>query len=202
MIDKKIILCDTNSVLCNYWEEYFKDEPNVEIHNDDFREIFGWDCIVSPGNSFGLMTGGIDKHIIEFFGQDLMKRVQGVINVRYFGEQPVGTSILVGTGHYTHRFLCHAPTMRVPKVIKGTDAPYLAMRAVLIEIMYGGYSDLGINTILIPGLGAGTGLMNLKSVAHQMYWAYMSIKNPYVGKPSMVHAIAIDDIVFENKEEY
>ena len=44
------------------------------------------------------MDGGVDLAITNFFGVDLMKRVQERILRDYLGEQPVGTSMIVETG--------------------------------------------------------------------------------------------------------
>jgi len=53
-----------------------------------------------------------------------MKRVQERILQDYLGEQPVGTSIIVETGHHKHPFIAHTPTMRVPMPIATTDNVY------------------------------------------------------------------------------
>jgi O-acetyl-ADP-ribose deacetylase (regulator of RNase III) len=87
--------------------------------------------MVSAANSFGLMDGGVDLAITNFFGPALQARVQQVILACYDGEQPVGTSFIVETGHPAHPFLAHTPIMRVPMPIAGTDYVYLAMKAML-----------------------------------------------------------------------
>ena len=45
--------------------------------------------MVSAANSFGLMDGGVDLAITNFFGVDLMDRVQAHILRDYLGEQPI-----------------------------------------------------------------------------------------------------------------
>jgi hypothetical protein len=47
--------------------------------------------------------------------------VQHRIIDEFFGEQPVGTDFVVATGYPAIPFLAHAPTMRVPGSILGTD---------------------------------------------------------------------------------
>ncbi len=49
-------------------------------------------------------------------------------------EQPVGTAFVTETGNSKHPWLVHAPTMRVPLIIDGTDAVYNATRAALLAI--------------------------------------------------------------------
>ena len=53
-----LIVCDCNANLCKEWQRYFKNETNVKVICDDFRNIFEYDCVVSPANSFGFMDGG------------------------------------------------------------------------------------------------------------------------------------------------
>jgi predicted kinase len=54
------------------------------------------------------------------------KRVQHSILDQFFGEQPVGTAFVLATNHSDVPFLAHAPTMRVPGNIEGTDKVYAA----------------------------------------------------------------------------
>lgn len=170
----KLILCDLSADLCNEWIKWFKDEQNVTIINDRFENVTEYDCIVSPANSFGLMDGGFDLALTKYFGEQLMKRVQNAIIHQYYGEQPVGTSLIVKTGNPNHPYLAHTPTMRVPMDISQTDNVYNAMRAMLIEVKK--YPN--ISSVLCPGLGTLTGKMPYKKAAWQMYLAYMSIRNP------------------------
>lgn len=61
----------------------------------EFQKLPEFDCMVSPANSFGLMDGGIDFYISEFFGWDLLPKVQQAILDEWAGEQPVGTCMIV-----------------------------------------------------------------------------------------------------------
>lgn len=94
-----LILCDCNPILCTEWEKNFRDEPKVQIVCGDFKSVPEYDCIVSPANSFGIMDGGLDLALINYFGNELMKRVQDRIKTEYAGEQPVGTCLIVETGN-------------------------------------------------------------------------------------------------------
>ena len=108
----KLILCDTNERLCAAWKQRFAGEPDVEVIHSRFEDVAEYDAIVSPGNSFGLMDVGIDAAIIDYFGYELMQRVQAEIMAQYCGEQPVGTCLLVRIDHAQHSVLAHTPTMR------------------------------------------------------------------------------------------
>src|SRR5688500_3344085 len=110
---ERLILVDPNPQIVEAWREYF-DHPSVEVVAARFEQLPAYDCMVSAANSFGLMDGGVDLAITRFFGYELMDRVQQRIIRDYFGEQPVGTSMLVETGHPAHPWLAHTPTMRIP----------------------------------------------------------------------------------------
>ncbi|WP_052055348.1 macro domain-containing protein [Myxosarcina sp. GI1] len=66
--------------------------------------------MVSAGNSFGLMDDGVDLAIIRYFGIDLMDKVQEYIIREFRGEQPVGTSFIIETGHPQHQTISHYQT--------------------------------------------------------------------------------------------
>lgn len=169
-----LILCDCNSILCTEWEKNFKNEPKVQIVCGDFKSVPEYDCIVSPANSFGIMDGGFDLALVNYFGHELMKRVQDKIKTKYAGEQPVGTCLIVETGNKKHPYLAHTPTMRIPRIIKEYDTVYNAMRAMLLAVQK--HSD--IKTVLCTGLGTATGKVPLTIAAKQMYLAYKSVVQP------------------------
>lgn len=169
----KLILVAPDSSLAAAFYEHFNYLPNVEIVNDYFEWLSSFDCLVSPANSFGMMDGGMDAAIINFFGSSLMERVQQRILADYLGEQPVGTSMIVETGHLKHPFLAHTPTMRVPMSIIGTDIPYIAMWAMLLAVRYHNqHFQYKISSIACPGLGTGIGRVPYSEAARQMALAY------------------------------
>lgn len=178
-MDISLVLVDTTAALCEAWREAFADLPRVTIVNAQFHTVETFDCMVSPANSFGLMDGGIDAAIIRFFGYPLMDRVQQHIIEEYLGEQPVGTSFIVPTGHPAHRWLAHTPTMRVPMEIAQTDHVYLAMWAMLRAVYHHNRAQEDkITTIACPGLGTGTGRVPFREAARQMALAYRHFLNP------------------------
>ncbi|NES06015.1 MAG: phage tail protein [Okeania sp. SIO2F4] len=169
----KLILVAPNPLLSNAFQENFHYLPNIEIINNYFESVPEYDCLVSPANSFGLMDGGMDAAIIRYFGDYLMTLVQQKILDEYLGEQPVGTSMIVETGHPQHPFLAHTPTMRVPMSIAGTDIPYVAMWAMLLAIRrHNRQQEKQIRTVVCPGLGTGIGQVSYQEAARQMALAY------------------------------
>ncbi|MEB3178570.1 MAG: macro domain-containing protein [Nostocaceae cyanobacterium] len=175
----KLILVAPNVQLFAAFQEHFNYLPNVEIVNNYFEWLSKYDCLVSPANSFGMMDGGMDAAIIRFFGHSLMTKVQQHILEEFLGEQPVGTSFILETGHPKHPFLAHTPTMRVPMSIAGTDIPYIAMWAMLLAVRrHNQYAKRKIDSVACPGLGTGIGRVPYHEAARQMALAYDNFLHP------------------------
>jgi O-acetyl-ADP-ribose deacetylase (regulator of RNase III) len=169
----KLILVDPLTDLCQAWKTQFKNLPSVSVVNDRFENLPEFDCMVSAANSFGLMDGGVDLAIIRFFGIKLMDNVQQHILTEFLGEQPVGTSFIIETGHPKHPFLAHTPTMRVPMTITRTDNVYTAMWAMLLAVHHHNQTATAkIKTVACPGLGTLTGRVPVDEAARQMALAY------------------------------
>jgi O-acetyl-ADP-ribose deacetylase (regulator of RNase III) len=174
-----LILVDPQAAVCAALRERFASLANVEVVQGRFEQLTAYDCLVSAGNSFGLMDGGVDRAIIQHFGRDLQTRVQQLILDEYLGEQPVGTSLIVPTGNADHPFLAHTPTMRVPMPIARTDNVYLAMWAMLLVVrQHNRHGARSIGSILCPGLGTGTGKVPPDEAARQMALAYEHFLSP------------------------
>jgi O-acetyl-ADP-ribose deacetylase (regulator of RNase III) len=179
MSEFKVILVDPKQELCDEFRKHFRELPRVDFVVGIFEELPEYDCMVSAANSFGLMDGGVDLAISNFFGWDLQERVQDRIIAEFRGEQPVGTSILVPTYHPDHPFIAHTPTMRVPMPITRTDNVYLAMGAWLRAVQgYNVTSGQPIRSVACPGLGTTTGRMRFSEAARQMALAYRNFLNP------------------------
>lgn len=176
----EIILIDPIAALCKEWKLEFSDFPSVKIQQGYFENVKDYDCLVSPANSFGLMDGGVDLAIRNYFGMKLQYNVQKVIQREFYGEQPVGTSTIVLTEHEEHPFLAHTPTMRVPMDISKTDNVYNAFFALLRTITNHNKTNnsIRIEKVLCPGLGTATGRMEYKEAARQMATAYRNFLNP------------------------
>lgn len=164
---------DTNPDVCEELYEQFSIFPNVEVYERKFQDVEDYDCLVSPANSFGMMDGGIDKDITEYFGNQLERRVQEHILSNYSGEQPVGTSFIIPTHHPNHPFLAHTPTMQTPQDITGTKNVYYAMKAMLSAVQeYNVSHGNPIQTVLCPGMGTLCGNMMASEAVAQMLLAY------------------------------
>lgn len=175
----RLILVDRGKELCDVLRWEFRPHPEVEIVHGRFEDLPTYDCVITAGNSFGLMDAGIDLAVVRYFGRHVMELIQKRILDDYLGEQPVGTCIIVPTDHAAHPFVAHAPTMRVPMNIQGTDHIYLAFWASLIAVhRHNRIEAREIKTLACPGLGTGTGGMNPLEAAIQLRLAYEHFKKP------------------------
>jgi O-acetyl-ADP-ribose deacetylase (regulator of RNase III) len=179
MSDLHLILVDPKPALCRAFQKAFAGLPNVEVIQGYFERLPAFDCMVSAANSFGLMDGGVDGAITNFFGDQLMDRVQQRILDDYLGEQPIGTSLIIETQHQKHPYIAHTPTMRVPTSIAETENAYVAMWAMLLAVRrHNRTSAPPIHQIACPGLGTATGRMLFDEAARQMALAYSNFLNP------------------------
>ncbi len=173
----KIVLADINNDLCDIWEEDFLRHPHVSIFRGNMLEAPG-NTIVSPANSFGFMTGGVDYAISQYLGWHVQERIQKEIRGRDCEELLVGEALSVYTDNDKFPYLISAPTMRVPSFIDGTINAYLATRAALAEaglIQYKLNANRKQPPEIIPiftGMGTGTGRMHLGTCSMQMLDAY------------------------------
>lgn len=162
-------LVDINTRMVIAWKNEFSNYANLEIHEGSIFEQNA-QAIVSPANSFGIMDGGLDGKLRDFFGKEIENLVRDKIEKEYFGELPVGCAVTVKTGNKNFPILISAPTMRVPENIATTQNVYLSMRAILLQCLIN-----NIESVLIPGLGALSGQMPFEIVARQMRVAYDKI---------------------------
>jgi O-acetyl-ADP-ribose deacetylase (regulator of RNase III) len=171
----RLSLCDINADMADAWLTSFFGLDTVEILQGDLMETSA-DALVSPANSFGDMSGGVDKRIDEFLGGAAQEAIVAQIRDQFYGELPVGMALVVPLLNHRVPFIIAAPTMRVPEDVADTRNAYLAMRAVLVAVQkHNAQSQTPIRTVAIPGLCTGVGRMPLSVAAHQMRVAYDNI---------------------------
>ena len=163
----QVTLVDTDNILVRAWQYEFGAFPAVRLMAGS---IFCVDAntLISPANSFGVMDGGLDGKLRDFFGSGLEKRVRERIRSQFHGELPVGLATTLETGHSQYPYLICAPTMRFPMEVPSTVNAYLAMKAILNEAT--AYPEQ--LSIAVPGLCSLSGRMPPTSVARQMRIAY------------------------------
>jgi O-acetyl-ADP-ribose deacetylase (regulator of RNase III) len=165
--------------MCEAFRLRFAGLPGARVIQGRFEDLEPHDCFVTAGNAFGLMTAGIDAAVVRRFGNALMRRVQQRIMDEFLGEQPVGTAFIVPTDDPTLPFLAHAPTMRVPGSIDGTDRVYAATWAALLAIAAHNRSDdRKIEVAAFPAMGTGFGGVSFGEAARQMAVAYRHLLEP------------------------
>jgi O-acetyl-ADP-ribose deacetylase (regulator of RNase III) len=170
----RISLCDTNEEMVDAWIDTFRDVDAVEIVQGDLLDL-KCQALVSPCNSFGDMSGGLDKRIDDFFEGAAQRSVVAAIREQWLGELPVGAALLVPLHRDSIRFLVVAPTMRVPGNVAGTINAYLSMRATLVAILQHNGRGAVIERLGMPGLCTGVGGMNCGLAARQMRAAYDNV---------------------------
>jgi O-acetyl-ADP-ribose deacetylase (regulator of RNase III) len=180
-------LIHPDQAMCDAFTRRFAGLPGVRVIRGRFEDLEPHDCFVTAGNAFGLMTAGIDAAVVGRFGVELMQRVQRHIADEFHGEQPIGTAFVIGTGDDRLPYIAHAPTMRVPGNIAGTDKVYVATWAALLAIdAHNRQSDRKIYTAAFPAMGTGFGGMPFIEAARQMTAAYRSFLEP-VKAPNWDH---------------
>ncbi|PQO43750.1 macro domain-containing protein [Blastopirellula marina] len=172
-------LVHPDPAVCETLLARFTGLPHVSVQTCRFENLPPHDCFVTAANSFGMMTAGIDAAVVAFHGERLMKRVQDRILDEYLGEQPIGTALVVETGTPGYPFVVHAPTMRVPGSIEGTDKIYAATFAALTAIYrHNVTSAQKITTVAFPAMGAGFGGVEKSEAGRQMAAAYRNFLEP------------------------
>lgn len=169
----KIYLLDNNPIITTAWTQYFQNEKDIVIINSDFKTFMDKhkvDCVVSPGNSKGIMMGGYDAAITDYFGLELTKNVQAYIQKKFKGLQPIGTAFIVDIPKSKTK-LIHSPTMVSPQIIKDTKVVHDCMYATLRVA-----NDNKIDSIVIPAFGGSTGRVGPYDIAKLMFEAYREIK--------------------------
>lgn len=162
-------MCDYNSVN-KYFDDFLSayDGITIEVVRSDIISCDA-EVIASAGNSFGMMDGGIDK-IINYNLNFISSNVQEILRERYFGECPVGDCILVKTDHQKFKYLCYAPTMRVPENVSTTINAYLALKSVLIKCL-----NHKVKSVVVPLFCGGAGEMPVNKICHQYRMALESL---------------------------
>jgi O-acetyl-ADP-ribose deacetylase (regulator of RNase III) len=156
-------LVDMDQELVDIWGVHFQQFQNVYIACSDILDV-AENTIVSPANSYGYMDGGIDAQYVKFFGYSIQEKVRHAISLRVDGYLPVGSALLVETGHTRISYLITAPTMLGLGQVPAPNS-FFAMAAVL-KIVHE-HRDK-ISKVFCPGLGTGVGGVPPEMAAEEM----------------------------------
>ena len=183
----KIYLCAREDDLFNAWKLHCDHHDFVTVTRQDIMSIDA-EAIVSPANSFGFMTGGIDLHYRNYLGQSIEDDLRKNINLEFDCELVVGRATSVEVFNppqlVKYKYVIAAPTMRVPENVSHTINAFLAAKAALIEAQ-----KLGVCSIVFPGLGTGTGGMLPGDCAKQVNAAinYVLVDKKIYGGPKSLY---------------
>ena len=185
----KIILCGNDTEATSAFVDQFFEIACVQIVLGNILDL-DTTALVSPANSFGEMSGGLDKAIDNFYDQRAQKTAMKMIQEKYFGELPVGNAEILSMATEIFPYLILAPTMRIPgKLPNDSINAYLAMRAALISIEeFNRFKPGGISSVAIPSFCTGVGGMQYIESAKQMRTAFEMIvmkKHKEVLHPSL-----------------
>jgi len=174
--DLKIYIIDRNLRKVLELEEAFMGIDNIFPCYADITEFYPQhkdeiDCLVSPANAFGYMTGGYDAALSDILGWDSQYKVRKYIKDHYYGEQPVGSSFIIDTDIEGLK-LIHTPTMQYPSIIKDYMVVYQCMRTTLMCAL-----ENDVKCIVIPVFGGACGGVPGDVAAKKMKEAYLQIKN-------------------------
>ena len=162
----KIYLCAREDDLFNAWKLFCGHYNFVTVTKQDIMSIEA-DAVVSPSNSFGFMSGGIDLHYKNYFGRGIEDNLRRKIELEFNHELLVGQATSVEIFNppplIKYKYMISAPTMRVPENVSHTINAYLASKAALMEAI-----RIGASSIVFPGLGTGTGCMLSEDCAKQV----------------------------------
>lgn len=178
---------DRNSRVVDAIKEKFSGRGSSEVSfhfiNDDIFSIPA-DAYVTAGNSYAIMSGGIDLAFRNMFGTRLQDIIQEEIFFKGEGKLSVGEAISVKTklnNQATH--IIYAPTMEKLQDISNTKNVYFAFSAILDKSYSLSQNEYKSNFVVAcPGLGCLTGQMPYDKMADQLleawlFWQYDVFKS-------------------------
>ena len=168
----QIEICIPDAKQYQIAKEIFQDQPNFTVAHKSITQA-SYPVIITAGNSFGEMNGGVDKivnlHLSSYTPDKYISDdVKKIIETQFIGELPVGQSVLLRTNHPLHKFLIYTPTMRVAEDVSNTLNAYLAFRGALLYAK----NLMGVST---PLFCTGAGGMDIRKACLQMKEAYISV---------------------------
>lgn len=169
-----IIFFDYNKEKISQYQKVLGNINNTIFINcllEDLFKKYNVDILVSPANSYGAMTGGIDRDIVKLFPV-VEKNVLKKVNESVYSDSSSRKYIPVGKCKHVSlnngKILLIAPTMQLPQNIVGTDNIELAFSAILEAIKH--LDDCVI--VACPCLGTGVGGMSGTESAMQILSAW------------------------------
>lgn len=169
-----IELCIPNKSTYDIVKSIVNSHNNIKVPNVSITQA-QYSAIVSAGNSFGQMNGGVDGYINTLLSNSYSRMgdiVQSNIFTNYAGELPVGSSIIVNVENNKFKYLIYSPTMRIAEPVGDSINAYIAFRSTILTAIKN-----GIVCFSSPIFCTGAGEMSVERSCRQMIEAYNSIYN-------------------------
>ena len=172
-MNMRIILVDKNPAVVKALHTAFAAERGFDFAFGSLLDQ-AVDAWVTPTNSHGDMSGGLDGAIRGRLGAPIQARVQAEIRRQHGGYLPVGFATCVATGRQSPSFLISAPTMSEASVdVSATLNAALACCAALQAVaQYNREHHNVIRSLAMTGLGTGTGRVSPETCADLMFTAF------------------------------
>ncbi|MCK5520058.1 MAG: macro domain-containing protein [Candidatus Marinimicrobia bacterium] len=153
---------------------------NLQSKFQDFEDIikikygnildYANGCLVSPANTMGEMSGGLDRQYYNYFGKEIQSTVRNRILPLPNARLPIGNIISIETKHQLIPILLIAPTVDLEK---GRDSePQIAGRVFFNLLKYHSKSQFSEMDLYIPLLGDGVGGLDSNFVIEEMKKAF------------------------------
>ncbi|MEU7866228.1 macro domain-containing protein [Dactylosporangium sp. NPDC049140] len=169
----RVVLSDVNAKVVQSWMSAFADEPGVEIVKGSIlnQHVDAW---VTPTNSHGVMSGGVDAVILRQLGPGIQLRVQHAIRDEFGGTLPIGAAVCVPSGAANPKYLISAPTMHAQaENVRHTLNVALACAAAFQAVHMQNEREPGsITSVALVGMGAATGKVPPQVCANLMWAGY------------------------------
>ena len=144
----------------------------ANIKNKNFKIVHGnlleqKGVLVTAGNSFGFMDGGLDLEFVKKYGWSLQYEIQSQIKSKPLRELLIGENLILKLGD--NKTLIYTPTMRVPSILGPENINvYLSFKGIIAECIKN-----NIKEINVPLLGEGVGRVPIDIIVRQMEQGYI-----------------------------
>jgi O-acetyl-ADP-ribose deacetylase (regulator of RNase III) len=168
-----LTLVDLNPRMVAAWRGVFAGVEGVQVVQGSLLAMPG-DAWVNPTNARCAMDGGLDLAVKQHLGAPIQARVRRAVRTTYGEFLPVGCATCVETGRERPRYLVSTPTMHLASEnISATLNVALACAAAFQAVRMRNEATPGaIRSVVMPGLGAGTGRVPPEACADLMWTAW------------------------------
>eukprot|EP01130_Rhizamoeba_saxonica_P011824 TRINITY_DN4929_c0_g2_i1.p1 TRINITY_DN4929_c0_g2~~TRINITY_DN4929_c0_g2_i1.p1 ORF type:complete len:1295 (-),score=275.79 TRINITY_DN4929_c0_g2_i1:35-3886(-) len=210
---------DPSESVCAKYHQTFSSTEKVNVKQAHIEDLTECDCIVVPmPTAFGIASeNSCMGEILSVLGTDFLRRLRNSIKRKFFGEQPLGTAVIIRVALPNIRYAAVVPLFRA-SVAKGNeldwldpgkiplDYAYIAMRAALLRILHHNASGPKhvINNIYCPDFYAlrkeavsndPLGPIDFTSCISQMLFAIRGLI-----EKSFVKPVSVDEAILLQRE--